>query len=293
VASREAQYNNQISAWLSVGKSGVEQLLRRCNASKVEHCSSELRKILRAAGKVSLQLWAQDTKIEIFQELEEETSICHRFNGEYARGNPLMRAYTDDDNLTYSKVDMVVRPGVKMFRLDRKEGQRKALIVAKACAWLSVGKSNPSTPQATKQAALPTNTLFDDILIISYHHLHTMSRRAQNSSEFSVTGSIKSLARTTIEYTGFPASLDEEFLRDKSAHDTLSHQLSTRSGVSTTSTLAREYTTANENPYDTKLTEIGSGQCGTVFAVVGSEEVSQLCLMHTLFVDFHTDPSTS
>lgn len=76
--------------------------------------------------------------------------------------------------------------------------------------------------------------------------------------------------RVAVEYTGFP--LHEKLLRDQSAHFRLSFQLSTRSGSSTRRTLAREYALASENLEGIELIEVEKGQCGTVFAIVGTDE---------------------
>lgn len=110
-----------------------------------------------------------------------------------------------------------------------------------------------------------------------------MSRRDQTSSEFSLTDSVKGLARAVVSYTNLPVS--EDILRDSRAPARLSHHLSTRTAISTTSTLAREYSLASENPEIVRLVEIGAGQCGTVFAVLGTEEVSHK--RNHLFQDTH------
>lgn len=87
---------------------------------------------------------------------------------------------------------------------------------------------------------------------------------------------MKGLVRTAISYTNIP--IDNEFFRDSAAQVRLSYQLSTRSGVSTASTLAHEYAEANKNPEMVRLVEIGRGQCGTIFSVLGTEEVCMLSM---------------
>ncbi|KAJ5795884.1 uncharacterized protein N7518_004424 [Penicillium psychrosexuale] len=105
-----------------------------------------------------------------------------------------------------------------------------------------------------------------------------MDRRKQAStddSEYSITESIKDFAPT-----GFQLAKDTLFpLEDIAAakpEDILTRMLSTKSYISTTSSLAELNNAARDNPSQHHFLEIGQGQCGTVYAIVGTDTVAKL-----------------
>lgn len=115
-------------------------LLRACSHEELKTRSGLLLKILRGAAKLSLQLWVQDATVELFHELQYEESPCFGFDSLMTEGNPLMRVFTEDGNLSGQKVDLVVRPGIKLNRLDVKDGHRSTLVAAKASVMVFLGK---------------------------------------------------------------------------------------------------------------------------------------------------------
>lgn len=106
-----------------------------------------------------------------------------------------------------------------------------------------------------------------------------MSRREEartDDSTISMTESLRSLMASGLRYagdmTGFTV-LDETFFRQYGPEQILNRMLSTKSYISTSSSLANRNQEASENPALQLFTQVGKGQCGTVWALNGTTMV--------------------
>ncbi|KAJ5607268.1 hypothetical protein N7537_003887 [Penicillium hordei] len=105
-----------------------------------------------------------------------------------------------------------------------------------------------------------------------------MDRRKQVRTDYSaytITESIEDLALTgfqSAKHTFFPP---EEIAAAK-PEETLARMLSTKSYISITSSLTELNNEARGNPSQRQFLEIGKGQCGTVYAIVGTDTVAKL-----------------
>jgi len=109
-----------------------------------------------------------------------------------------------------------------------------------------------------------------------------MDRRRQNrtdestTSDLSITDSLKGLVLSTFgEAVGFYIFGDEE-QRSARPETILNRMLSTKSAISTHSSLAEVYQRAHDDAASRVFAQIGSGQCGTVFALKGTTSVIKI-----------------
>jgi hypothetical protein len=108
------------------------------------------------------------------------------------------------------------------------------------------------------------------------------SRRDQTRTDDSVvslTESMKSLAARGLRYAGDTTGftfLDETFLKSSGPEQILSRMLSTKSYISTQSTLAGEYQYAHDHPELRRFREIGKGQTGTIWSLTGTIEIIKI-----------------
>lgn len=106
-----------------------------------------------------------------------------------------------------------------------------------------------------------------------------MSRRENartDNSVVSLTDSLKSLMPSGLRYAGDVSGLnflDETSLRQYGPEQVLNRMLSTKSYISTSSSLAAKNQAAYDIPELRAFTQVGRGQCGTVWALTGTTEV--------------------
>ncbi|KAE9963881.1 hypothetical protein BLS_008844 [Venturia inaequalis] len=118
-----------------------------------------------------------------------------------------------------------------------------------------------------------------------------MSRREQSRTDQSFTDSLRQLAITTLRYSGDLVGYDlysYDDIKNAKPEAILHRMLSTKSYISTTSSNAVENQRAAEDVSQQAFKDIGSGQCGTVYALVGTSEVLKICKPgkeDVLFVD--------
>lgn len=109
-----------------------------------------------------------------------------------------------------------------------------------------------------------------------------MSRRENartDASVVSVSDSLKPLMASGLRYAGDLSGLsflDETFFRQYGPEQLLHRMLSTKSYISTKSSLAAKNQAALDNPELKAFTQVGKGQCGTVFALTGTTRVLKI-----------------
>ncbi|OAP54000.1 hypothetical protein AYL99_11760 [Fonsecaea erecta] len=109
-----------------------------------------------------------------------------------------------------------------------------------------------------------------------------MSRRDNartDASVISVTDSLKSLMASTLRYAGEMSGLtflDDTALRQYGPEQVLHRMLSTKSYISTSSSLAAKNQAAHDKPGRQAFTQVGKGQCGTVWALTGTTQVFKI-----------------
>ncbi|CAG5165295.1 uncharacterized protein ALTATR162_LOCUS6775 [Alternaria atra] len=124
-----------------------------------------------------------------------------------------------------------------------------------------------------------------------------MSDRRRNNfmdestnSELSISDSLKSLILSTVNATRDLFVFTDEELHKTSPEVILRRMLSTRSAISTSSSLAEANQRARDDATQQNFTNIGQGQCGTVFGLKGTTMVIKLPNPSNkedeLFVDF-------
>jgi hypothetical protein len=96
-----------------------------------------------------------------------------------------------------------------------------------------------------------------------------------DDSAYFITESIKDLALTSFKL-GKDTFFSSEEIATAKPEEILARMLSTRSYISTTSSLAALNNTPRGNPSQQQFLEIGHGQCGTVYAIVGTDTVVKL-----------------
>ncbi|WYZ41989.1 hypothetical protein EsH8_V_000884 [Colletotrichum jinshuiense] len=120
-----------------------------------------------------------------------------------------------------------------------------------------------------------------------------MSRRQLMASDEtdrstnSLSDSIKSLAIASLRLVKHP--LTEEQLRNSTPEQVLQRMLSTKSYISTTSSFAEKHNGAHSNAALQHFEEIGKGQCGTVYGLLGTTTVTKLPNAQSKVNELHTD----
>lgn len=103
----------------------------------------------------------------------------------------------------------------------------------------------------------------------------------------SLSDSIKSLAIASLRLAKHP--LTEEQLRNSTPEQVLQRMLSTKSYISTTSSFTEKHNGAHSNAALRRFEEIGKGQCGTVYGLLGTTTVTKLPNAQNKVNELHTD----
>ncbi|KAM0307598.1 hypothetical protein HYE67_000731 [Fusarium culmorum] len=98
--------------------------------------------------------------------------------------------------------------------------------------------------------------------------------RQSDDSLISLSTSLRDLAMNSLRFSKQPFT--EEELKDATPKQILQRMLSTSSYISTTSSLATKYNSASTNPSTFAFEELGKGQCGTVYALIGSPTIVKI-----------------
>lgn len=182
--SRDCLYDRQVKSMLSNDISPLKLLLRQCDHNEVEVRRRCLLKIFQAAGKLSIQLWAQDATVELYHDLQSEQSPCYTYDSQMTEANPLMRVFAENQSLEEQKVELVVRPGIKLHRLDTKDGRRDTLIAAKASVMVFLGewwKDNQQRHNEDKAYAIDPASVAQSVTQRSY--LSAMEARQERETK--------------------------------------------------------------------------------------------------------------
>ncbi|KAK1974399.1 zinc finger protein-domain-containing protein [Colletotrichum cereale] len=120
-----------------------------------------------------------------------------------------------------------------------------------------------------------------------------MSRRQLNTSDQtdqstnSLSESIRSLAIATLKLAKEPFT--EEELRNSTSKQVLQRMLSTKSYISTTSSFAEKHNAAHSDAALRRFEELGKGQCGTVYGLLGTPTVTKLPNSESKVEQLHAD----
>ncbi|TQN72968.1 hypothetical protein CSHISOI_02475, partial [Colletotrichum shisoi] len=120
-----------------------------------------------------------------------------------------------------------------------------------------------------------------------------MSRRQLNASDEtdystnSLSASVKSLAIRSLQLA--KDHLTEEQLRNSTPEQVLQRMLSTKSYISTASSFAKKHKAAHSDPSQRYFEELGKGQCGTVYGLLGTATVTKLPNTQDKVKELHAD----
>lgn len=128
---RSSYYKELVRKLLDDEESPLQRLLRPCTAEEAKERKQELFKIFRAAGKLSLQLWVQDAKVEIFSPLDDNCPHAFHVASDHTEPNASMKVDTKVD-LSKIAIDFVYRLGVRFIRFEASDNHGKRMIAAKA-----------------------------------------------------------------------------------------------------------------------------------------------------------------
>ncbi|KAG7101907.1 hypothetical protein HYQ44_018485 [Verticillium longisporum] len=103
----------------------------------------------------------------------------------------------------------------------------------------------------------------------------------------SLSSSIKSMAIASLQLAKQPFT--EEELQKSSPEQVLQRMLSTNSYISTNSSLAKKHNSSHSNAALQYFEELGKGQCGTVYGLLGTTIVTKLPNSQSKVTELHAD----
>lgn len=111
-------YHSTISEWISSASSPLTPLLRACKEGDLKYRSLGLLKILYAAGKLSVQLWAQSSKVTIIGKAHRSDDSLSTFDDEIATFHALTQGVDELEDWQGRAIDLIVWPRVQVTRFN-------------------------------------------------------------------------------------------------------------------------------------------------------------------------------
>lgn len=126
--ARMNRYESLVSDWISRKDSPLAPLLKPCEESKAKIRKASMIKILHAATKLGLQLWVQDSEVDVVDNMEDPRGPLCVFNKEIASTHPLMPELRWNATMEKTKIDLLVRPRLQMTKFDfMRQGTRRQI----------------------------------------------------------------------------------------------------------------------------------------------------------------------
>ncbi|KAK4937346.1 hypothetical protein LTR66_015215, partial [Elasticomyces elasticus] len=133
-STRDDVYETCVNRALDPASYILPHLLRRLNEGEDENLRYEFRRILHAAGKLTLQLWLADISVEVLKERTASGQLVYETGDKELE---LHTALVNDDgradaSIDGKAIDLITFPGLRITRHDRDETRQKTLIACKA-----------------------------------------------------------------------------------------------------------------------------------------------------------------
>lgn len=128
---RLEMYHSAISRWMLHAESPLKSLLKPCQGDDLEDRTTALIQILYAASKLSLQLWVQNSKVEVVDFLCPKQKMLH-YDPQRATLHSLMPRFAEVTQLCREEIDLLVWPCIKVTKFDSVSLGKTRIVSTKA-----------------------------------------------------------------------------------------------------------------------------------------------------------------
>lgn len=182
--ARMEGYELVISEWMSQTDSPLTPLLGPCQELKAEQRKAGLIKILHAASKLSLQLWVQDSEVEVIDNIQDQSGVLRLFNDGIAETHSLMPQPLKELVSGNEEVDLLVWPRLQVTKFNSMNPGARRRISTKA----SIVIYNPEVCEDNKATFENKNGLPMDTAAIEAQSQKPSSRQDSKDVAAAVIG---------------------------------------------------------------------------------------------------------